>query len=135
MNSPRFLGWDAYDDSVVDIDVGDRQVTLAREGVLAGGPLATPLHVITAYNPGGAAPDGENATAQRALEDTLSERGVSYYLAIGRSRDHSWREPSVAAAGLSDEEAIAIGRAFRQDAIFLWDGESLRVIACRDRDN
>jgi len=134
MDSPRFLGWDAYADSVVEVDLGDRQVTLGREGVLAGGPLATPLHVITAYNPGIAITVEDNKIAQQRLEDLLIGRGLIFYAAIGRSRDNSWCEPSLAAIDLSDEEAIAIGRAFRQDAIFGWDGESLRVIACGERD-
>lgn len=136
MDKARFVGWDAYEDSVVDVDLGHRLVTLGREGVLAGGPWtgSEPLHVITAYNPGRSASEEENVAAQRDLEGTLAARGVAFYAAIGRSRDSSWRETSVAILGLSDSEAIAIGRTFGQDAIFSWNGESLRVMACGQRE-
>lgn len=132
MNAPSFAGWDAYNDAVVDIDLGGRTVTLGQEGVLAGSAdsLRAPLYVITAYNPGAQASDAENRAAQAMLLDLVAARGLGSFPAVGRSRDHRWQEPSVAVVGLSEAESIEIGRAFAQDAIFGWDGRTLQVIPC-----
>jgi hypothetical protein len=137
MNASGFAGWDAYPDAVVDIDYGDGAVTLGAEGVLSGNAddLDLPIFIVTAYNPGELASLLDNRAAQERLREFLSVRGVTAFAAVGRSRDDVWQEPSLALVGLSEVEAIDIGNAFGQDAIFGWDGRTLRVIPCQERHN
>jgi len=128
--------WSAYADAVVDLELSGRTVTLGREGVVAGDPWtsAGSLYVITAYNPGREASSEENASAQARLLGLLAERGITWLPAVGRSRDASWREPSVALE-VPEATAIAIADEFQQDAVFAWDGVCLRVIACHGGEN
>ncbi|GAC1379945.1 MAG: hypothetical protein NVSMB48_04950 [Marmoricola sp.] len=132
MSARHYGGWSDYADSVVDVFVAGQTVTLGREGLLAGGEWSVepPAYVVTAYNPGHAAPQAANEEAQARLHDFLEASHLAWLPAVGRSRDHTWAEPSMALTGLSESEAIAIGRRFNQDAIFKWDGCALIVLPC-----
>ena len=132
MSGTRFKGWSAYGKSVVDVFLPAGVVTLGREGVIAGESwtLAGSLSVITAYNPGRAVEVAVNEAAHARLVALLVDRGIDWLPATGRSRDGSWEEPSVALPTISEREAIEIARDFDQDAIFSWDGRSLRVVPC-----
>ena len=133
MGVPVFAGWAAYGDAVVEVALNDHVVTIGKEGVLGGGSW-TPtevVYVITAHNPGRLVSAEENARAQRDLEIMLESRRIPWLPAVGRSRDGSWRESSVAVLGLAREDAIEIAARFEQDAIFGWDGRTLEVIPSR----
>jgi hypothetical protein len=130
MSVPQYKGPSAFADSVVDVLVDNSLVTLGREGVIAG-PVWVPDHpvyVVTAYNPGTAVALDANEAAQARLRDFLAERKVAWWPAVGRSRDSTWLEPSLALTGVTEAEAIEVGRRFKQDAIFKWDGRHLTVL-------
>ncbi|MGN6162880.1 MAG: DUF3293 domain-containing protein [Marmoricola sp.] len=132
MADATFEGWDAYGEAVVDVDLGEREVTVGREGIVRGEAWSPdrPAYVITAHNPGRKADAAANDAAQARLLALLHERGIRWRPAIGRSRDRSWAEPSVVVE-IPEREALEIGARFDQDAIFRWDGTALEVIACR----
>lgn len=134
MDPQSFGGWDAYGDAVVDVQLGDRVITVGAEGVVDGAPWrpSVPAYVITACNPGRHATTEENEAAQNRLIRLLSERGIPWLSAVGRSRDRSWSEPSVVVE-ISEADALLIGATFEQDAVFKWDGSVLEVIACREK--
>ena len=135
MSDQHFAGWLAYADAVVDVFIGDAVVTLGQEGLLEGVAPPAPMLVLTAYNPGRAVASSVNEAAQAHLIEYLSQRSLSWLPAIGRSRDGTWQEPSLAVTDLPEPEAIEIARRFDQDAIFKWDGENLSVISCKSGAN
>lgn len=99
-----------------------------------------PVHVITAWNPGGtAADDAANRAAQAALLTHLTvlvgEGHVELWPAVGFDPLHDWHEQSVAVAGLGRDAACEIGRRYGQAAIFEWTDEpdGFRVVACDGR--
>jgi hypothetical protein len=121
--------WDAYAQAVVDIEMPDGIVTVGPAGLESTRkwwpPAGTSVHIITAYNPGERLPDAENQRAQSRLiaqvEALRSERpNILVWQAVGRNRENTWKEPSVAILGLTSDEARLLGREYGQDAIFEW---------------
>jgi predicted polyphosphate/ATP-dependent NAD kinase len=93
----------------------------------AGGPI----YVITAHNPGGqASGDAANAVAQADLEAELDQRGLTWWPAAGG--DPSWThvEPSAAVLGIDPWEAVNLGAAYGQEAIFALTPTRRYVLDC-----
>jgi Protein of unknown function (DUF3293) len=90
-----------------------------------------PSHVLTAWNPGHERlPHAANAHANRRLEARIRGRGPTVFEARGESPDGDHAEDSFAVIGLSRDAAVALGREFRQAAIFeLIDGMQI-VVGC-----
>jgi len=88
------------------------------------------FHIITAYNPGKMVGAEINAKADEALRKELNLAGSGCFRITGCSQDLKHREPGWGVAGLSDEEAVQIGRKYGQNAIFRIDEKSLFVIGC-----
>ncbi|MFZ2239932.1 MAG: DUF3293 domain-containing protein [Gordonia amarae] len=89
-----------------------------------------PLHVISVVQPD-TDPECPTTTARMAILDRkLAVRGLSSARVVGASFDGTHSEESRAVAGLSDNEARAIGRRFGQVAVFAWCGNHLSVLAC-----
>jgi hypothetical protein len=64
-------------------------------------PLPEPLHVLTAWNPGGLVRlAGVNKEANEQLAAVLDARSFCYLPVIGTSADGRWREESLAVAGM-----------------------------------
>ncbi|MGW4021643.1 DUF3293 domain-containing protein [Streptomyces sp. NPDC005009] len=134
--TPR--NWDLYRTAVVDIRFGERAVRVApRPRGTAEGFFPVPdgsgatVHVITAWNPcGRTASDDANARDQRLLLDEVRRRGLTSWPAVGGDVSGTHREESVAVVGLDDAAARALGRRFRQDAVFAWSPDAWRVLAC-----
>jgi hypothetical protein len=79
--------------------------------------------VITGYNPGGERPtDTVNEASNAMLEIELQGRGFRYALANGHDAEWTHDEPSFAVFGVTQEQASAIAKRFRQAAVFWWDG-------------
>jgi hypothetical protein len=100
------------------------------DGHFPAGPSER-IHIITAWNPRGTAIDDEsNRAAQQALEADLTEHGLRWYPAEGGSEDRYHLEASAAVIGLSRTDAVALGRTYRQDAIFEWTSQDWSVVGC-----
>ena len=124
--------WDLYAEAVIDCEIDGRTRSLRGPGA---GPLpaAAPIFVVTAYNPGGVErDDASNVTDELALERDLVSGGVTSWPATGRSRDASWSEPGVAAAGIDRAAACALGRRYGQLAVFELTADEVRVVRCAD---
>ncbi len=132
--------WDAYRTALVDLEPPGRpalRITPDAPGDVGTWPegLATPLTVVTAWNPGGVLlADDVNAARHRILSRELATRGLQWWPAIGRAPDHGHAEAGAAVTGLSEEEARALGRRHGQSAVYLWTPEAWEVVSCvRDR--
>jgi Protein of unknown function (DUF3293) len=131
-------GWDAYVMALVRIEPPGGALWLKPAPVFRAegrypDPAGRPISVITAHNPGGRrASDRANAAAHTRLEAELRRRGLSWWPAAGG--DVSWThvEPSVAVVGLSEPDAVALGAAFEQDAVFVFTRMDRRIVSCTD---
>jgi len=91
--------------------------------------------IITAWNPDGTACDDEtNQKADEGLRNVLRLHATCQKIEriTGASPDRSHREPGWAAFGLSLEEALAIGKQFRQEAIYWVEKGDCDVVSCTD---
>jgi Protein of unknown function (DUF3293) len=90
-----------------------------------------PIHVLTAWNPGHERlRDAVNAHANRRLEARIRESRPTVFEARGESPEGDHAEDSFVVIGLEREAALALGREFRQAAIFeLIDGAQI-VVGC-----
>lgn len=75
-------------------------------------------------------PDAFNTRRQIDLRAQLTRRGRWVGEAVGVAPDLSYGELSVVVGGLTREEAIDVGRRFRQIAIFEVDHRVVRVVGC-----
>lgn len=91
-------------------------------------PLPGAFAIITAWNPmGRSAPIVENESADRALHTCLGEMTGTLFRATGGSPDFTHAEPGWAAA-ISRDEAIRIGRLYRQLAVWWIEGDDLHLV-------
>ena len=84
-------------------------------------PAGRTIHIITAHNPNGRRQsDAANAKAHGRLLAALYERRLEHWDAVGG--DDSWTHlvQSVAVVGISEVDALAIGREFSQEAVLGW---------------
>ncbi|HVX17007.1 MAG TPA: DUF3293 domain-containing protein [Acidimicrobiales bacterium] len=139
MSAPRQT-WDDFERAHVRITlatgpVGFRPAT-RRSGEFPAELAEGPVHVITAWNPGGEKRDAaRNDASQRELSAEIDRRQLARWPAVGLDPDSDWYEDSIAVVGLSRDEACALGRQFGQVAIFeLVDApDGLLVVACDGR--
>ena len=111
---------EAFRSSVVEVDVDGRWISVpSGTGSKRPWPWDKPLWVITAHNPGGRlCSESWNMKADRELRRHLDTAAIQYLEALGRSKDSSWQEASVALLGATERAAIDIGHQFGQLAIF-----------------
>jgi hypothetical protein len=73
---------------------------------------------LTASNPGSVRlTDDENARRTRELRDLLGRRWHHVYDGVSVGRDGTWREPSFLVLGMTEGDAVEIGRRFGQNAV------------------
>jgi hypothetical protein len=122
--------WQAYAAAQVDIEL-ERGAFTCVPGPPAPLPpeLDVPLWIITAHNPGPSKlSDEENASRHAALFAMVVEMKLRHWPAVGRNPEGTWREASLAIAGIPFETAREIARAFDQDAVFRLDAHGLVVV-------
>jgi len=107
----------------IDIRIGCRQFRL--DELLCGKPWA----FISACNPGSVR-TSDNPERHRALLEKLDNLGYEHYPGTGIPDGGDWLpEESVLVAGISELEAIRIGREFGQNAIVCGEGgEAARLV-------
>lgn len=126
--------WDLYIDAIIEIVV-DGRTQCVRGPNAEALPGAAPIFVMTAYNPGGVDRDDSlNEVSELALERELASEEVTFWPAIGRSRDASWSEPGVALAMFDRTRACAYGSRYGQLAIYELTAEQVRVVRCDDAE-
>ena len=91
-----------------------------------------PWAFVTAWNPEGQqAPTSENERAQQQLRERLKSKRILE--GLGRAPDRSWEEPSLFVFNCARDEALGLGREFRQVAVLIGThGERARVTRCSD---
>ncbi len=112
----------AYRAAVVDVVIDAEWL----DGSAARRRVGEDLFVLTAWNPGDERPTGaENRRRNVELFDWIVERGWPCWAAVGSSgpghdtsSGSAWFEEGFAVAGATLTEALELGRAFRQVAIF-----------------
>jgi hypothetical protein len=135
------MGSEAEDRRAVDdgrrLEYLRTEISIALPGrgwlsaVEAMAQLASPVHVLTAWNPGELRPELEaNRDRNRRLLDRLRTQGVEVHPAIGASPDGDHHEESYAITGLDRTTAIDLGREFEQAAIFQLAKREQIVLGC-----
>ncbi|MBM4292337.1 MAG: DUF3293 domain-containing protein [Deltaproteobacteria bacterium] len=95
------------------------------------GALPDEFVVLSAHNPHGrSAPPSRNAHQHEALRALLAARGLAPAPVVGRSPSGDHREPSWAVA-MPVEEALALARLFKQDALYSVRGGELSLVSTR----
>jgi hypothetical protein len=94
-------------------------------------PTGRTIHIITAYNPNGRdRSHAVNVKAHGRLLATLREQGLEYWDASGGDASGTHVEQGVAIIGISEAEALALGRKFKQEAVYAWARQTWGVIGC-----
>jgi hypothetical protein len=124
--------WDLYVDAVIECEIDGRTCSL-RGPEAEPLPADAPIFVLTAYNPGGEDRDESlNQAAERDLERELTTDHVTFWPALGHSRDASWSEPGVALAGFDRAQACELGARLGQLAVYELTAEAVLVVRCVD---
>lgn len=98
-------------------------------------PVATPSHILTAWNPRSVRqPPSRNIAANQALRQRLCERQLWPIAVVGSSPDGSWREESFLVTGIGRAGAAELAAAFGQAAIFELTDDELVVLSCPDAE-
>ncbi len=89
------------------------------------------IHVITAWNPGDERPELEiNESQNEKLRIDITKLGFDSIHALGSDPNSDHAEKSWAVIGLSNEEAIHLGKKYGQVAIFLITESQQSVLGC-----
>jgi hypothetical protein len=89
------------------------------------------LHVITAWNPGDERPSQETNDAQNdLLRADMLALGVQPLEALGSDLSSEHSEKSWAAVGMTDGQAIELGKKYEQVAVFRINGSRQTVLGC-----
>ena len=98
---------------------------------MAMGGRTGPVHVMTAWVPGGERPgEVENRRQQAALELDLRGLAGVQWRATGVDPLTGHREEGVAVLGISTTDAARLGGRYRQEAIFVWTPGEWTILAC-----
>jgi hypothetical protein len=97
-------------------------------------PEGRPIYVLTAHNPGGrVVPDAVNALAEKRLAAELARRGLTWWPAAGGNPSWTHVESSAAVIGADENDMLALGAEFGQDAIFVLTPADRRIASCTDQ--
>lgn len=124
--------WSAYLETTITAEVVPNTVESLN------GPTASeqwlfdaPVHVITAWNPYNIVRSREeNDRANTELAVALARRGARFASARGSANDGLHFEDSFITWNLTRDEAIDLGREFRQEAVFELTADELRLVHC-----
>jgi hypothetical protein len=131
------VSWDDYRAAVVEVETPTGVIVVGPRHILGTRGAEFPalgvekIHVITADNPNGEILSVDaNIAGREALQAEVGRRGLTFWPA--RGGDIAWEhvEESFAVLGLSDEEALVLGRRFGQDAIFAWSSDRWLLASC-----
>jgi hypothetical protein len=133
-----YVNWASHRSAIVEIQgphgpfVAGPHMALGRRDVPSPRDRDV-FWIITAENPNGEpADDEDNATATEALRHELESHGWFVLDAVGGDLDWVHTERSFAVLGPTEEQAVALGRKYGQQAIFGWDHERWLLLSCVD---
>jgi len=63
-------------------------------------------------------------------ETLLEGLAGAYEEVVGQSADGQWKDPSWAIYGITEGQALDLGRLYQQWAVFRWDDQGRVVLAC-----
>jgi len=124
--------WSAYLETTITAEIVPNTIESLN------GPTASeqwlfdsPVHVITAWNPYNIirSPE-ENDRANTELAIALARRGARFASARGSANDGLHFEDSFITWNLTRDEAIELGREFRQEAVFELTPDEFRLVHC-----
>ena len=124
--------WSAYLETTITAEVVPNSIESLN------GPTASeqwlfdsPVHVITAWNPYNIIRSSEeNDRSNTELAVALAGRGARFARARGSANDGLHYEDSFITWNLTREDAIDIGREFRQEAVFELTADEFRLVHC-----
>ena len=103
---------------------------------LPEGGLPVRFGLVTAYNPDGRpASDAENAAATEALRAELAGGAAVFFPVTGGSADFVHAEPGFGIALNTRAEAVALGRRWRQEAVFWVEAGEVELVPCGDEES
>ena len=122
--------FDVYAETILTLENGDQ---IAGPLAIAESGWSAPVHVITAWNPGGSQWNEKlNRQANVGLLEILTRRGLHVSPVMGASPDGLWEEESFLITNSGMGYARELAEKFDQRAIFELDSDELRVIRCDD---
>jgi hypothetical protein len=127
--------WAGYTRTVVEIagPRGTLTVRAAPAGEAGAWPWDTDgaVFVMTAWDPGDARPSpDENRRRQVSLEADVRRLTDTVWDAVGVDPENGRREEGIAIGGLAEADALRLGAAYGQDAVFRWTPAAWEIVAC-----
>lgn len=128
--------WEGYARTIVEVvRAGGRNLVVraAPRGEVGAWPWVRPgpVHVLTAWDPGGERPgEEENRRRHAALEADLRHLAGQQWPAFGVDPVTGHREEGVAVCGVPTAEVVLLGGRYRQDAVFVWTPGEWTILAC-----
>lgn len=94
-------------------------------------PSFLPCFVVSACCPYSLPFDSARDSARhRGMKDLLELLEAPHEELIGQSPDGNWQEPCWAIYGITEGQALALGRLYDQWAVFRWGSNGREVVAC-----
>lgn len=127
--TPADALWQGFAGAVVHLGLptGPHRLAPVASGTHGRFPFSSPVHIITAHNPGGVEIDAAaNAARHRELHVVLE--GQACIDTVGSAVDGSMAEPGFGVLDIELDVAIRLGRRFGQVAIYRWTSESLSIV-------
>ncbi len=100
--------------------------------VLPAGGLPERFGIVTACNPDGIdSPEADNQAATLRLQSILADEGLTHFPVTGGSPDFTHAEPGFGILA-TRERCLALGREFRQEAVFWIEHGDVYLCPCSD---
>lgn len=127
--------WDAFARSVVTVELPTGSSVLRPDEAGQAGvfPFERPVHIITAYNPGGELRQGSSTEVESENQSQhlrLAERLTRHecIASVASAIDGSFAEPGFAVLDIDLDDAVAIANDFGQRAIYRWSADQLAIV-------
>lgn len=126
--SKENLLWDAYNETSVEISLGDKVLTENQLQSL----WRQDFFMITASNPFSQRLSiEENKSRNEELRVLLSQDYVEILAGIGKSPNGTWAEEGWVVRGGDEAKLISLAKKFQQNAIFKFTSSGREIINCQ----
>ena len=115
--------WQAFERTII--------VSPATGAPWAPSSSSLPCFIVSACCPYSLPFDSARDSAlHREMKGLLELLGAHYEEVVGQSPNKAWQEPCWAIYGITEGQALALGRLYQQWAVFRWRSNGREVIAC-----